>query len=1075
MDTVTQAQSIDLSDLNDFLYDLIDLLQSQITGLAMNRVLQWISTQTKKKNVNLSQKIFQKLVTAMIAAFEENDAAASSKEHRQLVANVLECVQLQVEKFPSDDGKLILNRLWSLSVNGDHLHPLAGQILVQLLDNFDLGLEQCPQLLTIIQQLLQSDEEMNRQSALFIMHELEKNEVGNAIKCPKSLWSEYINALELLEAQQMPLNLISLLDNLKHLDLSPWLSILFLGLLQSENITVVYATVKYVVTHLKFSNLTDWNLVEKFLAATNRMQLFDVEDDEQLPRLFGNFLTTEELGSFIKAFVNVPWKWNGVPLYEWLICIPKEETGQSLCADKQTLLKLATLIKEMENFTLREKSADYISCCFQTTLDNLSIEEYLIFIDTISNTADLFDWDEECLLRKVVGCNNFEREIIHFTKDRLDKIMNLYRDIELANALIDELNKLPRAQHGWLRLFLITQIKNSKGVKDFYSTEYKVDKLILCGKDLKKLQQHLIDKLVCETLEEKSVVLEKSVDFFVTTHLNNWNKIEEFQLKPLELLQQGGEKTFVHLCDLLANCNDRKQDENILTAMIAKLKQFPNYGAAWNIGEYALKHLTIEQQQSNLFVDLICGGNDDIVGGLFHSGVQLPLDLVIQLIMSISIHTDDSWIMASYLNANGSQLLSHYYIYYGAWQPISYVKEIVNELLRINKEISEKNPRYRSNSEQHRTKFFIAFALLTLRKQYTDILWSALFSSTDQLNIILMYEIIVARSISHPDGLLERLQSIASLETDHQMSLLSVTNIFIHLKWSSLKEDQIQNMINSLLPLTVEAVLQVGQFANLIVNEIIKKSKDEGLKIPMVNTLPSPTGVKLAELSVGTQLEVRLLLPELDLDTVKSPWTWYMSNVKPRDVSDDRLLQAKQIRKAIKLSSIEIQPIKRNETILTSKIDIYPKSDLDSPNISANNADLIVAAVLMDERTNLNDLLQTCRALGVRSLIVSDSSNLSESSEDTLNIVKLKPELLNKYLREKKLENYNIVATQNTATNNNFIEYRFAKQTVLLFSNQQRDIPENLKPLLDNTIEIPHNDFQHAQHLLIFKFFKQYY
>ncbi|XP_046866980.1 uncharacterized protein LOC124460386 [Drosophila willistoni] len=164
-----------------------------------------------------------------------------------------------------------------------------------------------------------------------------------------------------------------------------------------------------------------------------------------------------------------------------------------------------------------------------------------------------------------------------------------------------------------------------------------------------------------------------------------------------------------------------------------------------------------------------------------------------------------------------------------------------------------------------------------------------------------------------------------------------------------------------------------------------------------------------------------------------------------------------------------------NETILTSKIDIYPKSDLDSPNISANNADLIVAAVLMDEMTNLNDLLQTCRALGVRSLIVSDSSNLSESSEDTLHIVKLKPELLNKYLREKKLENYNIVATQNTATNNNLIEYRFAKQTVLLFSNQQRDIPENLKPLLDNTIEIPHNDFQHAQHLLIFKFFKQYY
>ncbi|XP_068140020.1 uncharacterized protein [Drosophila tropicalis] len=537
---------------------------------------------------------------------------------------------------------------------------------------------------------------------------------------------------------------------------------------------------------------------------------------------------------------------------------------------------------------------------------------------------------------------------------------------------------------------------------------------------------------MCETLEEKSVVLEKSVDIFVDIHCNNWNEMEKFQLKPLELLQQGGERTLEHLCWLLGNCRDRIHDENILTAVIAKLKQFPKHYASLYIGTYASKHLTIEEQ-NNLSVEMISGGNENVLLGLLNSRVQLPLNLVIRFIIPTSIHDDDDWIRTLYLDTFNLTLNYSEIIMYALDQPNSYVNEIVNELLRMNKEISGKNPRYRNNSKQHRIKFCIAHALVGLAGKYTcsDMLWSALFSSTDQFNIILMYEILVARSISRPDGLLERLQSIASLEPDHQMSLLSITNIFIHLKWSLLKEDQIQNMINSLLPLTVEAVLQVGQFALLIVNEVIKKSKDEGLKIPIVNTLPSSTAVNLAEISVGTQLEVRLLLPELDW-TTGHPWTWYMSNVKPRFWSDGKLLQAKKIRKATKLSSIEIQPINTNETIFTSKIDIYPKSDLDSPNISANKADLIVVAVLMDERTNLNDLLQTCRALGVRSLIVSDSSNLSEGSEDTLNIVKLKPELLSKYLREKKLENYNIVATRKTSPNADYVNFTFAKRTILL-------------------------------------------
>ncbi|XP_068140646.1 uncharacterized protein [Drosophila tropicalis] len=548
----TTIETILISDLNDLLYDLIDILQEESTGLAMKRVLQCIFNMILKRNVNLSSRIFKILISTMIAA-SANHVLASTEDHRQLVANILACVKLQVTKFPSAEDKLWLDQLWSLCLNGEKVHPFAGQILVQFIDNFvrDIGLDRCPELLSVIQQLLQSKDINDRQAAHFLMHQLEGiysiiNSVASAIKCPIQQWSDYISALESLEKHQMPLNLISLLENLKSSnDFLHWQRILYVRLLQSENILVVYETVKYIVTHLKMSDLTEWKLMEQFLVATNRTQLYNVDDgdNDRSSPLSNCFVTTSELESFFEALVNVPWKWQSVPLLEWLTNLPKEDEDRFSCISIKSLVNLASRVQRVKPKGLKNLAQDRVMQIFQITLDNLSLKDYLLFIRVMYHKSNNYS-DHDRLEYKIIKCENFQMHIEYFNEALWHIIFNQrIEEYEIISALIEKLEMLPKDQHGYLQHLIISEAtsRGSQQMYDFYYTEYDVDiALLLHGDNLTELCSHLIDKLMWTTDEEVEFIVKLSTEIFVHNQIKKWSDIKKFGLKPLDLLNQGG-------------------------------------------------------------------------------------------------------------------------------------------------------------------------------------------------------------------------------------------------------------------------------------------------------------------------------------------------------------------------------------------------------------------------------------------------------------------------------------------------------------------------------------------------------
>ncbi|XP_068140632.1 uncharacterized protein [Drosophila tropicalis] len=880
MEAPSHSQSIDISDLNDLLHDLIDVYRNKKDELLMKSVLRCIVNLIQNKNVNLCSRIFEKLISALFAACDGNADPASSMQH-QLVTNILTCVQLQMTKFPSAEGKLWLDQLWSLTFNGEQVHPLAEQVLVHLFDNFvcDLGLERCLQLLKIIQQLLQAKERKNRQGAFILMHKLEKTfntieVIGNTIKCSHQQWVGYIAAMEHLEEQQMPVNIISFLDDMKTVnDFSCWLRILLVRLLQLENISIVNKSIKYIAANFKLTQLSEWNMLEPFLEATNRIQLYDVNEDDRLCTIFKNLILSE-VESFAEALVNVPWEWHDVSLCEWLHSVPKEE--KEPCIRMDLLYQLGHRVKEIQNSRLRKAAQKTVEDKFQATFDNLSLRDYLLYIQMMYKNTNYAYFDNDRLTRLVYDCDNFEIAIKSCTKVFLSAIINCHMNINLAIAFIVKLRTVSKANHGWLRIFLLSCAHHDHRFYDLYSTDYGVEiSLIFNEKDLRKLQRHLLDKLICETNEEKSLLLNVSLHLFVQMHIKEWSDMEKLQLNPLQLLRDENEITMQTMGWCLEKCKERLKDENILATFVSLLKKYPDCSIAQRIARYASKHLTLEEQYT-LSEDIISyhiHSNPDVVKGILRPRLLVPLHQVVQGIIHFSTLNDDACIEANYEILNGFEPISGCFIDYAVNQDKYYLKEITNKLLHMNKELSESHPQYLRNSKDHRLKFCIAFGLLFIeeRSHVLDPLWSELFSSNDLINIKGIYEGIVAITLRQPDELIERLQSISSLQTSQQMSLLSVTYIYLYHQRNALNEKELKRMVELLLPLTMETDLQVLEFSQLILSKLNVECKQKGLQPQIDNTLLTSIEGGLKETSIGPELK-RCIVMSLT-GTYENIWT----------------------------------------------------------------------------------------------------------------------------------------------------------------------------------------------------------
>ncbi|EDW67890.1 uncharacterized protein [Drosophila virilis] len=1112
VETYIQNQNLlgEIAELDELLYDLIDLHKHN--ELALKRVLQCIYNLLQgnnKWNVRFGSKVFHKLISVIIA--DSTDGGSAHGLHRQLVANVLICVQIHARKFPRIDGKFLLRQLWSLSLSSER-QPHAAQILVQLFDDFvrELG-EECAcsaQLYAVIQSFLQSEEREQRKSAYFLLRKLLtimqatdssgglSTLVLESLKCNEHVWYAYVVIMETLEEQQSHLvvpTLSTLLPRIAESNQGDewliWLRILYVRLLQDNNILVLRWTLSFFFNRFDVTKLCRVKLLPEFLAATNRTQLYNVES-YFLPAVdMEKFMSHEDdAQEFLAALVTVPW--HSVPLHFWLSVMQPEKGAFT---NKKVLLQLSSRVRTLRNSELRQEAGQRVFELFKPTIDSLTLGDYMVFIETLFNVSDDYYNDHQRLTEKMRNCENTEKEFVHFSKRCYEIMVRNSCITILVYELLRHLSKLPNSEHGWWRLFPLFSLNYmdpdiKEKCLDFYRTRYNVNtEMFETVASLEEVQQHLLQQFKCQTKDEKSFVLEHCVDCFVRVNIISWTSMKQLHLQPCDLLECGTKATFQHLAEKLELSATRIEDEaNVLSTFVNFSKKHPNCeNAAVSIVKYAAKFLS-DDENRKLLTDIIHNHFDWIVWSILINGREVPNSLVIQGILDGEVTTGDARIEAAYTDSIidtpfHDVKLRNRYIYFSKQQSEDIVHAVCAELLRINKELNDRKPRYFENCKEHRIKIRVARALLMMkdRLQWSDDLWGAVLAPNDQLNICFMYECLVAQLLPSFYQLLERMQSLGSLKPSQQVSIISVAHIYCLQNWKSLNLQHLQETVSLLLPHTMGAHYQTRLLAQLVLHSLAVKCEMCSIEFPILSTIKvsieMTLGAKLHEL----ENESRLLLPKiLSEHAFPADVILYMTNT-PFDEYEKQKITCDKLKANVEVARTAFKTKKNPITILPDALlettnlnvqrkmnpinDIYNYNNLSKTEGQLNERELIVVASLIDKLPNLGGLARTCEVLGVKTLILgaksfvdkSDFTNLSMTAEKTLNIIEVRPAGLGEYLIAKQSMGYKIVGAEQTAHSVSFADFKFPEKCILLLGHEKHGIPVDLIALLDYAVEIP--------------------
>ncbi|XP_023032275.2 uncharacterized protein LOC111518788 [Drosophila willistoni] len=357
---------------------------------------------------------------------------------------------------------------------------------------------------------------------------------------------------------------------------------------------------------------------------------------------------------------------------------------------------------------------------------------------------------------------------------------------------------------------------------------------------------------------------------------------------------------------------------------------------------------------------------------------------------------------------------------------------------------------------------------------------------------------IVAKTLRDPKILIERLQAIAGLEPNQQVSLLSVAHIFLHSNLvldrnTGITDDQIKMICESIFSLIEVENFNVHQFAILVVEKLMNKYEEFGKYFPIKNA--SQTS---AEDNLAPHIEARYILPEVycansSWDYTKHnykafSYAFFISNTAVYYFNEDKLKVSCQLRKAIKsaqqvadkveeLKLTNKMPINQHEPVTRTKsANITPVQQAPAPQYRSakSNGELIVVSACNDDVNSLNDLIRSCESFGVQTLVLSGTRNLSSETEGELPILKVKPELLDDYLSVKKMEKFHIVGIENIERSYTLKHFDSAQKTILVLGHDRHGTPENLRNLLDCTIQLPLEDVQRLQQLPIFMYSKQF-
>ncbi|XP_034477545.1 uncharacterized protein LOC117784055 isoform X2 [Drosophila innubila] len=186
-----------------------------------------------------------------------------------------------------------------------------------------------------------------------------------------------------------------------------WLRILYVRLLENHNVLVVRWTLEYFLMYFTINELRRVNLLNQFLDAINKTELYDAED-YFLPELnIKTFVQNSGTLQFLEALVMVPWQ--SLPLLHWLRSMQPRQPHIA----KSLLLKICERIKSLQHENLRYEAQNRMFDIFEPTIESLSLGDYIQFIKAL---CDSFCRDHKRFTAKIASCTNFTDELVYFDK-----------------------------------------------------------------------------------------------------------------------------------------------------------------------------------------------------------------------------------------------------------------------------------------------------------------------------------------------------------------------------------------------------------------------------------------------------------------------------------------------------------------------------------------------------------------------------------------------------------------------------------------------------------------------------------
>ncbi|XP_039490441.1 uncharacterized protein LOC120451101 [Drosophila santomea] len=805
--------------MDEFLLDLVEVLEDNEKDL--KRLLLGIP-KLLQDNGNESTLFGAQLIK--ILSSSNSDSAENIRPQSRLV-----------------DGKMLVNHL--LVIANDILYGEREKCLEKLFDG--------------TQKLLESNEPQRMRVAYFLIAKMQllcetSGGIGqsllNVIQCSGEQLSAFVKIAASVEEQEAELVVSSLKTHLPLLSLSSdigghwlcFLRILCLRLLKEKRIPVLRHTILYFYERLSVTQLCHLDLLQDFLLAFNNNQLFDYECEDVLEMGKSNFFIGANGKSLLEAILTVPWK--DLPL---LMCLKCLSWFVFPIAPLGLIQKLGSRVQVINNYDIRQLAISPFFFLFRITIESLSVSDYINLIAATMNKYDEFPGFSQ-LKEKIEASSNFEDHIDSFNKHSYELLVNnYYEKSELFPIFIKKLEKIPKHKHGWWRLILFQKEVNDE-VMDFYRTVYNVDtSMLLTDKSLDKIQQHLIDRLGCQTSEEKAFLRSRCMDLFVLINLKSWSQFNDLNLKPLDVLNQNvlNRNTFGHLVNILGDHSEKLVDESILRDLVSHVR------TSFEINEifkYAESHLTLEEREK-FVTDVL---HDDVAlrySLYFWNTLTLSISFLKKMILHGEPLTGDARIEAAYVTrtCSSSYVRNSFFIECALYRKEEDdISKLCDDLLSINNELSIENPDYLENSNVHRRKIRILIALWKLHDEWkqwkwSDKLWEALLCSNDLLGINIVYEYLVARMLPSIHPLLHKLKVLLTLEATQQESLLSVVHLYTLKNWEDLEKNIVilEQVFTLVLPLTMVSNSQTRRLAQLVLHKLACKSQEKRTELPLANTL----------------------------------------------------------------------------------------------------------------------------------------------------------------------------------------------------------------------------------------------